>query len=476
MADFFERARELEKEEGRLHEALVYYDMAIEDKSGPYDIRSHQGRVLNRLREYEEAMDCFDYVLDTLEVNHFDSIFGKGIVFLGLNKWDDALKCFYKCKELNNRNANVWYYLSLLLKEKGCKEEYKIAYKNFSKLDNKIFRKSRSFYDFGIAFKEKEIELINELGEDFEKTDKYYNIELYINFLKKIGFNDKEVSYYLNVAPLDELKKKVELRIIKNELIKQGLDKEKIDDLIRDYKIEDLKSVIISNTQINPFNQMDIFDSQNLFNMFKSMPMNHAYEYKFHNIDIFIENEDGETQLNKFDIFFEFYDRNIERETINENFKHLSEKIYLNDIVEVKNLFDKIESFNIKEFSDLKKKLDYFKVLIEYYCKNNLQYEEIYKPLDEISQFLDVSSNPDYISIKSSILYDLERYEELINYLNSKDFTKDTHLNYDFIYYLLSSAYYRLGDYVNSYNVYNKISSKNLNSNTLNHLYEKQNI
>ena len=113
---------------------------------------------------------------------------------------------------------------------------------------------------------------------------------------------------------------------------------------------------------------------------------------------------------------------------------------------------------------------------MEYYFKNNLQYEEIYKPIEEVSQFLDVSSNPVYILIKSSILYDLERYEDLINYLNSKDFSKDMRLNYDFIYYLLSSAYYKLGDYVNSYKEYNKISSKNLNLNTLNHLYEKRNI
>lgn len=471
MADFVGRAKELEKE-GRLHEALTYYDMAIEEKSGSFDIRCNQGTILNRLGRYDEADDYFDIAL-VMDENHFDSIFGRGISSLGLNKWDDAFKYFEKCKELDNENPNVWYYLSVLFKENGCKEEYTKSYKKFKELDNKEdnkhFREIRSFYEFGINFKEKEIELINEFGEDFEKTDTYFNIDACEDFFNRLGFEKDETSFYLNSVPLDELKNTVELdkKIIYKELFNQDYEKEEIDDLIRNHDLEDLKSVIISNSELNPFNEIE----EVLYDRFKSMPINHAYEYKIPNMDIIIGNEENNKKLNIFNIFFKCFDKNKEKGIIDNYFSLLSEEIYSNDISEVKNLFDKIESSNVNKFNDLSIKLEYFKVLINYYCNHNLQYEEIYKPLEDISLLsVDLASNPVYVYIKSCILYDLHRYEDVINTLNSNDLTENAQLNPDFVYYLRSSAFYKMSNYDDAYVEYEKISTKNQNFNTLNDL------
>ena len=477
MADFVGRAKELERE-GHLQEALTYYDMAVEEKSGSFYVRCNQGTILNRLRQYNQANNYFDLVL-VMDENHFDSIFGKGISSIGLGKWDDAFKYFKKCNEIDSENANVWYYLSILYKEKACKEEYTHSYKKFKELDkdDKNFEKIRSFYEFGINFKEKEIELINEFGEDFEKTDRYLNIESCVDFFNKIGLNDDEISFYLNSVPPDELNNNNELekKIIYNDLLKKDFKKEEIDDLIRNHEIEDLKNVITSNSEINPFNEFEKL----LYDQFRSMPIYHAYDYKIPNMDIIIEKEENKSIFKKLKIFFNSFDKNKEKKLINYYFTLLSEEIYSNNIIEVKNLFDKIESSNVNQFTDLKIKLDYFKVLIKYYCSHNIQYEEIYKPLEDISQFYeDIISNPVYIYIKSCILYDLHRYEDVIDNLKSIDLTEGTELNSDFIYYLKSCAYYKVGDYVRAYEQYNMISSKNLNSNTLNelsNLYVNQN-
>lgn len=478
MADYVTRAKELEKQ-GRLKEALTYYETAVEEKSGSFDIRCDQGTVLNRLKQYDEADYCFNYVLTTMDENHFDSLFGKGISSLGLNKWDDALDNFTKCKNLDDRNANVWYYLSVLYKEKGFKEAYTHSFKKFKELDNENFSEKRAFYEFGINFKQKEIELINEFGEDFEKTDRYMDINKCIGFFKEVGVQDDEISSYINSVPIEELKdiinkyssdynKKLEMKIIHNELIKMGFEKDEIDIFIKSQDIEDLKSLIMSNSEVDPFNEIDMLSVSNLEDMYRSMPIYHAYDYKIPNLDINIENKETNKILKK--ISFKFFNDNKEKEIINYHFVQLSEKIFSDDDnLEVKNILDQIESFNINQFEDLKIKLDYYKVLINYYCFHNIQYEEIYDSLESISQSVkDMASNPIYIYIKSCILYDSHRYEEVKD--NLIGLPENTQLNQDFVYKLLSSTYYKLGDYKKSYKEYQKISPNNINHNTLNDL------
>ena len=481
MADLVEMGKECEKR-GNLQQALIYYTMAVEENLGSFDIRCHQGRVFNRLRQYDDAKVCFDRVL-SMDENHFESTYESGISSLGLNKWKDALKYFYKCKGLNLKNANVWYYLAVIFKEKGLEDEYKIAYENFLKLDNndKEFGKKRLQHEFGIVFRETEIELINEFGEDFEKTDTYFNINACINFFYKIGLTDKEISYYLNSVPIDDLQKiidescanyndQLEINIIKNDLMKD-FDEEKVDFYIDNLPLENLKDLIISGSETNPFNKIERISAPDIYDKFRNMPLNYAYELKIPNMNIHIDNEMINGNDDK--LFLTSYDKNKEMLLVEKDFNQLSEKIFLNKDEGIKSLFDKIESFNISQFNDLRIKLNYFKVLINYYCNHEIQYEETYNPLDKISQLVpDIASNPIYIYIKSTILYDTQRYEEAIINLNSIDLSQGTELNHDYVYYLLSSAYYKLGDFVNSYNEYNKISSKKLNKDVLKNLSE----
>ena len=91
MSRLIEYARELEQQ-GRFEDALNYYEMAIDEKGCPFDIRKDIGQVLNKLGNYQEALDCFDLVL-TMDENHFESLFGRAISLIGLNEWVDAFNC-----------------------------------------------------------------------------------------------------------------------------------------------------------------------------------------------------------------------------------------------------------------------------------------------------------------------------------------------------------------------------------------------
>ena len=73
MSNFVKRARELE-DEGNFEGALNYFEMAVEERTGPYDIRSEMGRVLNKLRRFDEALDYFDTVL-IMDEEHIESLF-----------------------------------------------------------------------------------------------------------------------------------------------------------------------------------------------------------------------------------------------------------------------------------------------------------------------------------------------------------------------------------------------------------------
>ena len=72
MSKLFDYAMDLEQQ-GKLDDALNYYEMAIDEKGCPFDIRCYIGRTLNKMGNYSEALDCFDLVL-TMDENHLESI------------------------------------------------------------------------------------------------------------------------------------------------------------------------------------------------------------------------------------------------------------------------------------------------------------------------------------------------------------------------------------------------------------------
>lgn len=253
MSKLIEQARELERE-GNLEVSLTYYEMGLGDKSCPFDVRSDMGRANNKLRKFNEALSCFDNVL-IMDQNHIDSLFGKGIAYLGLNKWDESLDSFLKANEIDDTNANCYYYISIILQsnnDDGASEYYS----KFRELDNDEFKQIRDYYEFGLIFLKSELEL--------ENSDKKINLEEFRRVLESFDINESEIEYYLKTLPYEELNLKVnqlndlayieeEKKIIRDEFLEMGLDDEDIDDLFSMESVEYLKNDIISRTKNNPF-------------------------------------------------------------------------------------------------------------------------------------------------------------------------------------------------------------------------------
>lgn len=256
MSKYVDKAIELEAE-GDLLGALNRYDMALDDPSCPWDIRCHMGMVHNKLRNFKEALSCFDTVL-SMDGNHLDSLLGRGIACLGLNMWDNSLDLFLKAIEINDADANIYYYISIILQSKGDDkaQEY---YSKFIELDNDEFKQFRSFYDsddFGLIFLNSELELAND--------DNIINLKAFESILKSFDLSDDEIEGYLKTLPYDELISKInelndisfadeEKRIIREQYLEMGFDDKDIDDYFVIDTIDVLKEDIISRTNNNPF-------------------------------------------------------------------------------------------------------------------------------------------------------------------------------------------------------------------------------
>ena len=253
MSKLFEKAKK-EESENNLKVALTYYEMALSDPSCPFDIRCDMGVVYNKLRNFNEALSCFDNVLN-MDENHFNSLFGKGISCLGLNRWDDALDLFLKVIEIDDTNANSYYYISIILQTNGDDkaQEY---YSKFLELDNDEFKQNRSYYEFGLLFLNAESELAND--------DKLVNIKAFEELLNSFGLSDDEIESYLKTLNYNELISKVnelndsvyaedEKRIIREQYLEMGFTDKDVDDYFLLDPVDVLKEDIISRTNNNPF-------------------------------------------------------------------------------------------------------------------------------------------------------------------------------------------------------------------------------
>ena len=255
MSKLIEYARELE-DEGKFEDALNYFEMAIEEKGCPFDIRKDIGQVLNKMGDYEEALNCFDLVL-SMDENHVDSMFGRAISLIGLNRWIDAYTCLVGALNIDNTNANYWYYVAIILKEYNKPESARKYFKYFRDLDNENFRKMRSSYEFGLVFKQRENELF--------MRKRNYNIEGFRKELGMYGLDKYEIQYLLRTMPYEDLLfhmhyLKDEFKdYITKEIIKESLGLNDVD-IIRMFELESeekIKQSVISILGYDPFKELD---------------------------------------------------------------------------------------------------------------------------------------------------------------------------------------------------------------------------
>ena len=260
MSKLLEYAQEKESE-GQFIDALNYYEMVMEEKGCPFDIRYYIGRVLNKIGQYEKALSNFDLVL-TMDETHAGCYFEKGIANVGTGNWFDAYNFFVRSHNLGLKNTNIWYFLSVLGKTVGLeKNKINQFFNYFKKMDSEDFEKERSQYHFGLYF----YHILNQLNNHEPEL----NIKEFEDEFRRYGLDDKKIILYLRTLSYEELIDKIkdlkkqhqintEKQIIHKELIKMGLSDEDIKDIFAIDSIENLKEQVISTNPKISFPEPDL--------------------------------------------------------------------------------------------------------------------------------------------------------------------------------------------------------------------------
>ena len=458
MSKLMEYAMNLE-DQGKFEDALNYYEMVIEEKGCPFDIRCNIGRVLNKTLQYREALDCFDLVL-TMDENHLESLFGRAISLIGLNRWVNAFDSLVEAVNIDDANANYWYYMAIILMEYGEKDNARKYFQYFRQLDNENFSRIRSSYEFGLIFKQRENEL--------SRRKKALNIDGFASELKSYGLPDSEIETLLRTMPYEELLfhmhclKDMHKQNITKEIIKEALGLNDMD-VMRMYELEDeekIKASVISILGHDPFAQLDgeinipLYEKTGLFKFIDNhkndsygqitgisvfnrfvdvMEAKNMPKFKHRNLDYAYQN--NQFQINRSDSI------NLANNSFNQAKRVIVQKNYTEAFVLLDNALkncpaDYYNIYNIKF---------YYATLLSKFKSRDYKLLA-YRYFDDIEDKFRYFKNRDvYLLNKACVAYDLSFYylnfiENAVYYLNKY---MELYGKNEDIEYLLNSLYMR---------------------------------
>lgn len=309
------------EEECNYDEALRHLEIAFEERLGTFHIRNDMGRIYNKMRNFDEALSCFDIVLEMDDLNP-EFLFGKGISLIGLNRFDDALDVFEKLTEIDGENANAWYYQAILAKSLGNLEANNY-FDKFVKYDNEDFRKIRTFYRFGLQF--------DEIEHDFRGFPELKILDELKDELISLNLDDNQYSEIVRLTPLEDLFDKIiELKgskfgtdtddIIRQEFKKQGLTDSDVDDLFKIETVENLKQEVIELCDENPFPDSESYSD--------FVPLKTASRYNVLSPKLLKKNEDL-LLFNRGNFYFDYDEIEKAIEAYNEGLKFNPDNLLL---------------------------------------------------------------------------------------------------------------------------------------------------
>lgn len=88
-----------------------------------------QGSRLCELGEYEEALACFDQVIQLAPIHSGAWVF-RGVALLHLERYDEALQSCKQAIQLNPQDAEAWLFHGVALQRTG---QYRRAYASYGK-------------------------------------------------------------------------------------------------------------------------------------------------------------------------------------------------------------------------------------------------------------------------------------------------------------------------------------------------------
>ena len=175
--------------EGNLHQADICFDAEMTQSFRPNsDVFFHHGHLLNRLGQYNDAIDKFDSFLN----NHpkdVSCLFGKGISNIGLLNLDNALSLFEEVIDNYSSHADAYFYAAIIY----CNPFYqnydssraKKFYKMYQIKREDFFNNNSEYFDqLGVDLSK------DNLGEYYEEMHNFYNLSDLFIFINQLLESD----------------------------------------------------------------------------------------------------------------------------------------------------------------------------------------------------------------------------------------------------------------------------------------------
>ncbi len=233
----------VESQKGNNHKALKFINQALQINPNNYIAYNNLALVYKNLEMFKEALDNCEKAI-TLKVDYPDALSNKGKILIKIKKYEEAKSIFLKLNNLHAFNSDYYFNLAIINIEQGDEQE---AIKNLNQtikikpnfpepcfnlaniyLKNNQINIAKEYYNKCISMGYENDKIYNNLGHiceiqnDFQTADKYYK--------KAIKFNEENhtprhnlINLQLKISDWSTIDKYIKLYKDKNSFHKYGL-------------------------------------------------------------------------------------------------------------------------------------------------------------------------------------------------------------------------------------------------------------
>ena len=372
-------------------EAIKTYDEALNINKANIDCLYHKAYCCDISGKKEEALKCYNDIINNKNKDNKyleECLILKSKILLDQEKYDEALQELNEAIRINpDKNANIYFYKGFINSKKGDHQESINNYLKSIEIDN---NDKKCYYNLGMAYLE-----INDLNQSLIYLNKSY---------------DLDKTFYPALVKSGEVLLK----------LKQYDESIKIFDKI----LSDEKE---KNNELSLLRKGDALFLKNCFKEALELYEN-VLKINNNNEEALIGAGICKRKLLKLDEAIDYYDKalNINKKNANTLYNKAIALSYKGDYDNANKLL--IEAKNIKSSEDIL----YSYELNNYNNKNYMKIDEMFESY--INENKEIK-NPGIYNIKAQILYEQEKYDEALKYIE-----KSLELNENYNYAINTKA------------------------------------
>lgn len=187
--------------------ALTCFEQAEAGGYDSYDLILYKGNCYDQLDENEKALECHTKLIDNYEVNYVP-YYNRGMVFMAMGQYDDALQDFVAANALESSDLDVDEQMARAYKAMGKYDqaldkcnmiiEQQTANASFRDLRAEVYTQMGELnhaiedYEMSLSLYPNDCKIHERLGELYKKVGDNVNSDMHNQIAKEMGCDRKE--------------------------------------------------------------------------------------------------------------------------------------------------------------------------------------------------------------------------------------------------------------------------------------------